>query len=116
MRVLVMEDNWLIADAIADVLHDAGVDVVGPVPDTSRGIELARTAELDGAVLDIQLADGHCFGAATILRLRGIPFVFLTGHQRADLVPEVFRSARRLQKPQDLWGLPAIVEDLFGAH
>ena len=116
MRVLVMEDNWLIADTIANVLQEAGVAVVGPVADTSRGIELARTAEIDGAVLDIQLADGHCFAAATILRLRSIPFVFLSGYQHAELIPDVFRSVKRLQKPQDLWGLPGIVEQVFGAH
>jgi len=116
MRVLVMEDNWLIAEAIADSLRQAGVAVVGPVADTSRGMALARAAEIDGAVLDIKLADGHCFGAATILRLRGVPFVFLSGYQDADLIPYVFRTAKRLQKLQDLRDLPAIVQETFASH
>ena len=114
MRVLVMEDNWLIADEIADVLRDAGVSVVGPIPDVAHGIALARTAEIDGAVLDIQLLDGHCFSTATILRLRNIPFVFLSAHQGDGLIPEVFRSARRLQKPQGIRELPEVVAGAFG--
>lgn len=115
MRVLVMEDSWLIADAITDVLERSGISVVGPVPDITRGITLARSAEIDGAVLDIELQDGRCFGAATILRLRGIPFVFLSGHLSSDLVPDVLRTARHLQKPQDLWALPEIVKSAFVA-
>lgn len=113
MRVLVMEDNWLIADAIADVLRDAGISVVSPIPDVAHGIELARTAEIDGAVLDIQLADGHCFSAATILRLRNIPFVFLSAYQNADLIPEVFRSAQRLDKPEGIRHLPGVIAGAF---
>jgi DNA-binding response OmpR family regulator len=114
MRVLVMEDNWLIADAIADVLLGAGISVVGPIPDVAHGIELARTAKIDGAVLDIQLADGHCFSAATILRLRNIPFLFLSGYQNADLIPEVFRSAKCLEKPQGIRELPLVIAGVFG--
>jgi DNA-binding response OmpR family regulator len=115
MRVLVMEDNWLIAEAITDVLHDAGMSVVGPVADLSHGIDLARSAEIDGAVLDIQLVDGHCFAAATILRLRGVPFIFLSGYQSGNLVPPVFRAIPYLQKPQGIQELPAAIERTFGA-
>jgi DNA-binding response OmpR family regulator len=113
MRVLVMEDNWLIANAITDVLQEAGMSVVGPVADLSHGIELARSAEIDGAVLDIQLVDGHCFAAATILRLRGVPFIFLSGYQTSDLVPPVFRTIPYLQKPQGIQELPAAIERTF---
>ena len=109
-----MEDNPLIADTIADVLARAGVSVLGPIPDIAHGIEMARTAEIDGAVLDIRLADGHCFSAATILRLRSIPFVFLSGYRDTDVIPEVFRSARRLEKPQGIRDLPAVVAAVFG--
>jgi DNA-binding response OmpR family regulator len=113
MRVLVMEDNWLIANAITDVLQNAGMSVVGPVADLTHGIALARSAEIDGAVLDIQLVDGNCFAAATILRLRGVPFIFLSGYQSSNLVPPVFRAIPYLQKPEGIQELPAAIERTF---
>jgi len=113
MQVLVVEDNLLIADAIGDVLDKAGIAVVGPVSTLRQGLAIARNAPIDGAVLDIKLIDGRCFGIATILRLRGIPFVFLTGYDPDELIPEVFRTNRALQKPQGIWDLPVIVQRHF---
>ena len=116
VRVLVVEDNLLIAETIAEVLHKAGAEIVGPAPDLQQGVALAQAARIDGAVLDIKLADGHCFAIATILRLRGIPFVFLSGYRGADLVPDVFQSILRLQKPGGIWDLPLVIEQTFAAH
>ena len=113
MRILVVEDNLLIADTIAEVLQKAGAEVVGPVPDLQQGVGLAQRAEIDGAVLDIKLADGHCFAIATILRLRGIPFVFLSAYRAAELIPEIFQSIRQLQKPDGIWDLPRIINQAF---
>jgi DNA-binding response OmpR family regulator len=116
MQVLVVEDNLLIADAIGDVLDKAGITVVGPVATLRHGLTVARSAPIDGAVLDIKLIDGHCFGIATILRLRQIPFVFLTGYDPEELIPEVFRSQRALQKPQGIWDLPMVAQADFAPH
>jgi len=116
MRVLVVEDNFLIADAIADVLDKGGIKVVGPVPTLREGLSIARSAAIDGAVLDIKLTDGHCFGIATILRLRQIPFIFLTGYDPDELVPEIFRSHHALQKPQGISDLAAVAQAHFSAQ
>lgn len=116
MQVLVVEDNLLIADAIGDVLEGAGITVVGPVATLRQGLQIARSAPIDGAVLDIKLIDGHCFGIATILRLRKIPFVFLTGYGADELVPEIFRSNQALQKPQGIWDLPKIAQAHFAPN
>jgi len=116
MRVLVVEDSLLIAEQITDVLAEAGITVVGPVSSLRRGLDMAQGEALDGAVLDIKLSDGTCFGIATILRLRKIPFVFLTGYDPEKLVPELFRSSRALRKPQGIWDLPSIAHEQFAPN
>lgn len=115
-RVLVAEDNLLIADTITEVLEAAGFGVVGPVPSLRDGLELASRTDLAGAVLDIKLSDGQCFAIATILRLRQIPFVFLTGYDPAERVPQTFRSHRALVKPHGIWELADVLNTGLTPH
>src|SRR3546814_1282764 len=61
LKVLVVEDNLLLAEVIRDRLEAYGCEVVGPVPDVTQGVAIAREAALDGAVLDINLGGEPCF-------------------------------------------------------
>jgi DNA-binding response OmpR family regulator len=79
LRVLVVEDALLIADLITEALRDHGCSVVGPVPRLGQGSALATVEQLDGALLDVNLAGERCFPIAQALAARGIPFAFLTG-------------------------------------
>ena len=99
MRVLVVEDMLMVAEMLAEALTIAGVEVVGPVGRIGQAIALARQAELDGALLDVNLAGEHSGPVAEVLHARGIPFVFLTGYSDAGVLPAMFRSAPRLVKP-----------------
>jgi DNA-binding response OmpR family regulator len=98
LRILVVEDALLIADAIVDELRDHGCNVVGPVARVEQGVALATDERLDGALLDVNLAGEFCFPIADVLAKRGIPFAFLTGYGDAA-IPVGYRDAPRLAKP-----------------
>lgn len=84
-RVLVVEDEVLLAMMIEEMLAEAGYEVVGPAPRIEDALAMARDGEFDIAVLDMNLAGVDSKPVADVLRGRGIPFVFATGYgSRAD--------------------------------
>jgi CheY-like chemotaxis protein len=99
LRVLVVEDNLLLAEVTKLLLEDSGCQVVGPAGWLQRGLELAEHEPLDGAILDINLHGEMSFPIAEVLRARGVPFVFVTGYEDRSIVPMAYRSAPRLDKP-----------------
>ena len=115
LRILVVEDNALVAETIAEALTDSGYEVVGPAPNLSSGLELAGCAELDGALLDVNLAGRLCFPIARVLCERKVPFLFVTGYADAAMIPPELRSASRLTKPFRLAELGAVAVKAFGA-
>ena len=116
LRILVVEDKFLVADTICEVLADRGCDVVGPVPSLEQGWKLALEEALDGAVLDVNLSGELSFPLADALAKRSIPFLFLTGYDDRSAVPEEFRAAHRMSKPFDFEALVAAVRERFGAR
>jgi CheY-like chemotaxis protein len=97
-RVLVVEDEFVVSLSIAQILQDAGFDVVGPAMSVSMALMLKQQVGFDVAVLDVNLHNGTAEPLAERLKLRGIPFVVLTGNQ-PDQLPAVFSSAPMLSKP-----------------
>lgn len=79
-RVLVVEDEILVAMLIEDILADLGCEVVGPASRVAAAIDLARSAEIDVAFLDVNVAGEEVFPVAEALAARGIPFVFVSGY------------------------------------
>ncbi len=98
LRVLVVEDMLLVAEVIVEELHDRGCSVVGPASRLEQGLALAIEEELDGALLDVNLAGKRCFPIADELAKRAIPYAFLTGYGDAGIPPE-YQHAPRLVKP-----------------
>lgn len=99
LRVLVVEDNLLLAEVTRLLLEDSGCAVVGPAGRLARGLRLAQSEPLDGAILDINLHGEMSFPIAEVLRARDVPFIFVTGYEDRSIVPMAFRAARRLDKP-----------------
>lgn len=98
-RILVVEDEYLIADAMQLGLEDEGAVVLGPAPSVRKALRLLEGApDLDGAVLDMNLGDERVFPVADALQARGIPFLFTTGYDAAA-VPLAWRHVQRLEKP-----------------
>lgn len=99
LKVLIVEDNLLLAEVTRILLEESGCQVVGPAGWLQRGLELAEREPLDGAILDINLHGEMSFAIAEVLRARGVPFIFVTGYEDRSIVPLAFRSAPRLDKP-----------------
>ena len=98
LRVLVVEDEMMVSMLIEDMLTDLGCSVIGPASRLDEAIELATTAELDCAVLDVNLGGQPIFPLADLLRERGRPFAFATGYGDAGL-RDADRGTPVLQKP-----------------
>ena len=98
-RVLVVEDEAMIAMLVEDMLADLGCVVVGPAHDLDAAMALAAGAEaIDVALLDVNLAGKPVFALADALRERGVPLVFATGYGEGGL-REIDAGAPVLQKP-----------------
>lgn len=98
-RVLVIEDESLVAMLLETILEDMGCTVVGPESNIDDGLIAATTeASLDAALLDVNVAGREVFPVAEALRARGVPFVFSTGYGEAGL-PEHWRGNPTIQKP-----------------
>lgn len=101
LRLLLVEDQYLLALQLADVLEDAGVQVLGPVACVADALELIDKApEIDAAILDVNLAGEAVFAVADELRARRVPFAFATGYD-PQLMPPRFRDVEVCQKPID---------------
>jgi CheY-like chemotaxis protein len=99
VRILVVEDEYLIADDMQRELERLGVVVIGPAPTVAMALRLLHAAPiLDGAILDINLRGEKSFPVADALRERAIPFVFTTGYD-PSMIPEPYRRMRRFEKP-----------------
>jgi CheY-like chemotaxis protein len=97
-RILVVEDEFLIALDIAGVLEQAGHAVIGPVSRVSEALQAIDRESLHGALLDAHLAGEPVGRIADALNARNIPFVFVSGYGPEQL-PSAHRAAPLVRKP-----------------
>jgi len=97
-RVLVVEDESLVAMLLETILEDMGCTPVGPAATVDEGLAMAESETLDAALLDVNVAGRQIFPVAETLRARGVPFVFSTGYGEGGL-PDEWRGQTTLQKP-----------------
>jgi CheY-like chemotaxis protein len=98
-RILVVEDEMMIAMLVEDMLAELGCSVVGPAHALEAALNLARTEQgLDAALLDVNLGGQPVFAVADALREKGVPAIFSTGYGDAGL-RDIDRGAQVLQKP-----------------
>ncbi len=97
-RVLVVEDEYLTAIQIKNMLRDLGCETIGPVGDVASAFALITQETPDAALLDICLDVGPCFLLAGLLEQRCIPFGFATGY-KGSVLPPRFAAVPRLLKP-----------------
>jgi CheY-like chemotaxis protein len=99
-RVLLVEDDYLLATGIADAF-ELGVETVGPAGSVKQALELVEHGgRLDAAVLDINLRGEVVYPVADAHRARGVPFVFATGYEQQAIV-ERYRNVASFRKPID---------------
>jgi CheY-like chemotaxis protein len=98
-RVLIVEDESLVAMLLETILEDMGCQPVGPAANIDDGLALASGEEaLDAALLDVNVGGRQVFPVAEALRARGVPFIFSTGYGEGGL-PDEWRGQATLQKP-----------------
>jgi CheY-like chemotaxis protein len=98
-RVLVVEDDYFLADDMRAEFERAGAEVLGPVGRVKDALDLLAACEqLDGAILDINLSGEKVYDVADALEARAIPFVFATGYD-PEIIPPQYASVRRYEKP-----------------
>jgi CheY-like chemotaxis protein len=98
LRVLVVEDEGMVALLIEGMLEELGCEVVASAASLAKAEAAAKHEEIDFALLDVNLDGQQVFPVAEILRTRGVPFVFSTGYGRSALL-EGFKEYHVLNKP-----------------
>src|SRR4051812_30322123 len=99
-RVLIVEDEHLLAMDLEDPLKSNGARIIGPYADLDAAYRRAEQDHFDVAIIDINLRDEAAYPIADELVRQRIPFCFCTGYD-TSVVPERFADARVFQKPCD---------------
>jgi DNA-binding NtrC family response regulator len=114
-RILIVEDQYLIAADLSRALTKLGCVVVGPVASNEAAREHLAHSSIDFAFLDISLDEQLVFSLADELERRGIPFAFATGHG-VRILPERFKSKLCLEKPLTMQAVREAVRQLNRAR
>ena len=109
-RILVVEDEYFLADETRRKLEVLAAEVIGPVASVEDAIALIEAEIVDGAILDVYLGDEFVFPVADKLEALDIPFVFATGYDQSVL-PDGFPGFLLCEKPTELSN---IARALFG--
>ena len=107
-RILVVEDDYFIAEALSDLLESAGAEVIGPLGSLDHVMAQVQQDGFEVAVLDINLRGTECYPAADELTRQGVPFVFASAYGNQQ-IPRRFAGVRFWTKPYNERGL---VEDV----
>ena len=98
-RILVAEDDYMIAEGIAEMLSEAGAEALGPVPTVADAIRLVATGDrVDAALLDVNLRGETIWPVVDALLACGVPLVLSTGYDE-DVIPRAYAHLPRCEKP-----------------
>lgn len=114
-RILVVEDEMLVAMLIEDAITDLGHQIVGPAMRLETALDAASHETFDFAILDINLAGKQSFPVADKLTARGTPFMFASGYGSAGLI-DPYRDATVLQKPFSPEQLAVVLGRFLACH
>jgi DNA-binding response OmpR family regulator len=113
--ILIVEDEWLIADMIDQALGDAGYRTIGPAASVDDALALIASERCDAALLDVNLGFEKSYPVVDRLIALHIPHLLLTGYSRSDL-PERYRESRIVDKPLAPRTLIAALSALLAAQ
>ena len=99
LRILVVEDSFLLVMSLEGVFDDLGWEIVGPATRKAEAMILAESETFDAALLDVNLDGEMSWDVAALLKERGIPFVFSTGYDVASLLPGFLAGSLVVGKP-----------------
>ena len=111
-RILVVEDEPIVAMMVEDMLEELGAIVVGPVSTVEAALALLDDGAIDAALLDVNLGEERSHGVGDALRARAIPFVFATGY--GDPGHDGFADVPLVQKPYRQDQIEAVLAAAIG--
>lgn len=114
LRILLVEDEMMVAMMFEDALTDLGYRVIKAAR-VAKAVKLAATEAIDGAILDMNLAGEAVYPVAEVLQRRGIPLIFATGYGGKKLRSDFLRWPI-LAKPFHLENLARVAAETFGAR
>jgi len=114
LKVIVVEDNFPVADGLKYLLQAEGHDVVGMAGNVRTALELVARAAFDLALLDIDLRGEHVAPVAEAVRQQGKAVIFLSGYGDEGVLPQHLRGLPRLEKPVDPEELFALIARASG--
>lgn len=97
-KILIVEDDYVVAADLGQMVVEAGGEVVGPAPSRQMALWLADSEDFDAALLDVRLADDDATEIAKTLTERRVPFIVITAYNR-EALPEELRGAPYMDKP-----------------
>lgn len=112
-RILVVEDEFLVALDVEAMLAALGCDLAGPAATVEQAIALLASERVDAALLDINVGGKLVFPVAERLAGQGIPFAFATGYDAGSVLPDRFADRPVLRKPYDEEHLADLVCRMF---
>jgi DNA-binding response OmpR family regulator len=98
-KILVVEDHYLLAEDVCEFITDCSMKAIGPANCVESALVYAREADLNGAVLDIDLNGRLCLPVCAMLASRNIPFIFHTGFSDLSSLPPELQSVQKVAKP-----------------
>ena len=113
LRILVVEDELLIALALEDILLSFDCQVIGPFSQVDEALTAARTEQFDGALLDVNVRGKLVYPVAEELMARSVPIVFCSGYSDTSIMPQKFRDVPQIAKPYDETVLHRAMESAF---
>jgi two-component SAPR family response regulator len=99
LRILIVEDEFLLAMDLEMMLQQRGCMVLGPVPSVGHALRLLDHEQPDVALLDVNLKGERATPVAAELQAHGVPYVLITGYSAVQLSERVLRAAPRIDKP-----------------
>jgi two-component SAPR family response regulator len=115
-RVLIIEDEYFLAEDIVRELKALGARIIGPVGELEEAANIVEEeAAIDAAIVDINLQNDMVFPLARKLRVRKIPFVFTTGYDKSSIEAE-FHDIRLWEKPVDITAMARELTGLIDPH
>ena len=112
LRILVVEDDALVATVLQAYLEELEISTVGPIPDVEGAMISATVEAFDFALLDVNLRRAKVYPVVETLSVRGIPFALMTGLD-AECLPHPYRSMPSIQKPYAFGNIERLLRTAF---
>jgi DNA-binding response OmpR family regulator len=113
-KVLVVEDNFLIAGDICEFLRQSGYEPVGPARGVAAAAKMLKEQKIDAAVLDIMLGDRFCYPLCDHLERWNVPYLFVSGTPPSS-IPDSYREIPLIAKPFDRALLKRALDKMIAA-